>query len=259
MEIQTRIFDIIYKEDDVTWESVLMGLVKDEQMSPWDVDVSVIAKKYIEIIKQLHDLDFRVSGKMLLAAALLLKLKSSNLLESGFSNLDSILFEPQDAQPQYLDDDDYDGFDEDRVQSVIEENKLIPRTPQPRQRKVSLFDLVLALQKAINVKNRRMLKRIVSYNVEEHNVPDKEKVDITKIIEHLYSQITARCDESEEDRITFSELLPAEDKESKIYTFLPLLYLTNQLRIDLEQEEHFGEIDIVLNRSNQGPLKQIDE
>ena len=35
-------------------------------------------------------------------------------------------------------------------------------------------------------------------------------------------------------------------KEDKVFTFIPLLHLTNQRKIDLNQENHFGEIEIVL-------------
>ena len=34
-----------------------------------------------------------------------------------------------------------------------------------------------------------------------------------------------------------------------VYTFIPLLHLSNQRRIDLWQKEHFGEIEIVVNKA----------
>jgi chromatin segregation and condensation protein Rec8/ScpA/Scc1 (kleisin family) len=46
--------------------------------------------------------------------------------------------------------------------------------------------------------------------------------------------------------ITFSELVDSESKEDKLYTFVPLIYLDTQRRIDLEQPEHFGDINIYL-------------
>ena len=48
-------------------------------------------------------------------------------------------------------------------------------------------------------------------------------------------------------RLTFSQLVPSNTKEDKIYTFIPLLHLTTQRKIDLTQQEHFGEIEIMLN------------
>ena len=46
--------------------------------------------------------------------------------------------------------------------------------------------------------------------------------------------------------LNFSGLLPSDDKLDKVYTFISLLHLKNQKKIDLLQKEHFGEIDIVL-------------
>ena len=52
---------------------------------------------------------------------------------------------------------------------------------------------------------------------------------------------------SKRKKLTFNQLLPDEaTKEEKIYTFVPLLYLTNQRKIDIKQDEHFGDIDIHL-------------
>lgn len=41
--------------------------------------------------------------------------------------------------------------------------------------------------------------------------------------------------------------MPSQKKEDKIFTFIPLLHLTNQRKVNLEQKEHFGEIEIMLN------------
>ena len=52
---------------------------------------------------------------------------------------------------------------------------------------------------------------------------------------------------NKQENMTFSKLLPSQTKEDKISTFIPLLHLTTQRKIDIEQQEHFGEINILLN------------
>ena len=49
-----------------------------------------------------------------------------------------------------------------------------------------------------------------------------------------------------DNKLTFTKLIPSNSREDKVYTFIPLLHLTNQRRIDLEQEKHFGEIEVYL-------------
>ena len=44
--------------------------------------------------------------------------------------------------------------------------------------------------------------------------------------------------------LTFSKLIPSDSKEDKVYTFIPLLHLENQRKIDMKQFRHFGEINI---------------
>jgi len=63
-------------------------------------------------------------------------------------------------------------------------------------------------------------------------------------MDNVYSRIKSIF--SNKNEVTFTSLLPGNTKEDKIYTFLPLLHLSNDSRIDLEQQEHFGEIYVKL-------------
>ena len=241
MDSNERLFQILYNEDEVTWQTLLYELVKKEQMDPWDINISLLTKKYIQIIKKLKELDLRISGKVLLAAAILLKIKSNRLLNEDLSELDRLLTESEELVDEL-------DLEEPVVYEDGEKHPLIPRTPQPRKRKVSIFDLVGALEKALEVKRRRVLNSIPPMDVK---VPKKTK-DITQIIREVYGRIKAFF--TRQERLTFSQLVPSNTKEDKIYTFIPLLHLTTQRKIDLNQKEHFGEIEIMLNTE-----KEINE
>jgi len=165
MENHERIFKILYTEDEVTWQSLLYDLIKKEQMNPWDVNISMLTKKYIETIKKLKELDFRISGKVLLAAAILLNMKSNRLLNEDLSEFDRLLSE---SEEELIDELDL----EEPQRHHDEKYPLIPRTPQPRKRKVSVFDLVKALEKALEVKQRRVMNSIPPMDVK---VPKKTK------------------------------------------------------------------------------------
>ncbi len=147
MENHEKIFEILFSKDEVTWQGLLYELVKTEQMDPWNINVSMLTKKYIEIIKKLKELDFRVSGKVLLAAAILLKIKSNRLLNEDLSEFDRLLTESEEGLLEELDLEE-----EQNYRGNAEKPILIPRTPQPRKRKVSIYDLMGALEKALEVK-----------------------------------------------------------------------------------------------------------
>jgi len=140
------------------------------------------------------------------------------------------------------------GLFEEEVLSQTKEEKydLIPRTPQPRKRKVSIYDLVGALEKALDVKRRRVMASIPPTNVA---IPTKKK-DISKVIKDVYGRIKTFFYQGSKKRLTFSQLIPDDTKEGKVYTFIPLLHLTNQRKIDLEQYQHFGDIEIKRNLEN---------
>ena len=242
MDPHERIFNIIFsKADEVTWQNIIFELVKTEQMDPWDIDVSILAQRYIGMLRSLKEHDFRVSGKVLLAAAILLKMKSNKLVGEDLSELDRLLMGVEDEMEEL-------GINEETEIPKLEEiSALIPRTPQPRKRKVSIFDLVEALERALEVKKRRLLHSIPPLNLEA----PKKKKDVTEIIREVYGKIKAFFVSALQGKLTFSKLLPSESKEDKVHTFIPLLHLAQQNKIELMQENPFGEIQILLKRKEE--------
>ncbi len=242
MDPHERIFNIIFsKADEITWQSIIYELVKTEQMDPWDIDVSILAQKYIDMIRNLKEHDFRVSGKVLLAAAILLKIKSNKLVGEDLSELDRLLIGVEEEMEELAFDETSD------IHKLEEIPSLIPRTPQPRKRKVSIFDLVEALERALEVKKRRLLKSIPPLNLEA----PKKKKDITEIIREVYGKIKSFFISTIKDKLTFSKLLPSNSKEDKVHTFIPLLHLAQQNKIELMQQTPFGEIEILLKKKQE--------
>jgi len=233
-----KIFNMLVNQDEITWKSIIHELVNTGQINPWDVDVSILTNKYIETVKKLQELDLMVSGKVVLAAALLLKMKSNRLVGEDLDQLDR-LFSQTDEAEELLDDD------------LIPEKRdpvradLIPRVPQPRKRKVSVYDLVNALEKALEVKKRRVLHSMPPTNIK---IPEKKK-DITQIIREVYGNIKSFFSRTNKKTLLFSNLIPSGSKADKVFTFIPLLHLTNQRKIDLEQYKHFGDIHIFLKEN----------
>jgi segregation and condensation protein A len=235
-----KILDIILNKDEITWQTIIYDLINSEEMDPWNVDISLLTQKYIEMVKTLKDHDFRLSGKVLLAAALLLKIKSNKWITEDIANLDSLFSSAEDDMNELL-----DGIEDDYYHpKEVVDAELIPRTPQPRRRKVSVYDLVNALEKALEVKHRRVLRDVPIMDVK---APVKKR-DISEVIRDIYFKIKDYFVKNTKTRLTFSRLIPSESKEDKVFTFIPLLHLTNQRKIDIEQYQPFGEIEIMLKQ-----------
>lgn len=231
-----RVLDILSKESEITWQNIIFELIKTEQMNPWDVDISLLSQKYLDIVKSLQETNFLFSGKVVLASAMLVKIKSNKLLEEDITHLDHILYPSEEAM------DTFDDWPQERPR--IEVPGLAVRSPQARKRRISVQDLVSALERALEVNKRRILRHNAMLEIETMKLPTKE-IDITALITSVYDRIKNLFGLKKE--ITFTTVLPANaSKRDKILTLYPLLELENNSKIELMQEKPFGEIQIML-------------
>ena len=241
-----KLMDFLFNQNNINWQTMLYELVKEEGMDIWDVDISKIAGRYVDMVKTLKTLNFHVCGKIILAAAILLKLKSERLLSGDLNNFDA-LFATDDSAWDEL-GGIYEGHELRQDLQDLKRQKplVVPRSPQPRQRKVSIYDLIGALEKALE-SNARKPSHIHGNNSFEYE-PHK-KQDISLVIKDVYAKVIEYFQMEQHSAIKFSQIIPeGATKFDKIYTFVPLLHLTNERKIDLMQNEHFGDIEIVLKQ-----------
>ena len=228
--MQDKLYDMLMQKDEITWQSLIYDLIKSEEMNPWDIDVSVLTQKYIATVKQLQEMNFFISGKVLLASAILLKIKSHKLVDEEIPYLHNLIFPPEPEE----------YFEEERPEYIIPD--LAIKNPQARKRKVGVNDLISALHKALEVNHRRVMRKVAEKNFKMPEIPQR-KIDISKLIKDMYEKVLSFFRRKEP--VTFSKLIPSEKKSDKIMTFIPLLHLDHQEKIVLEQEEPFGEISIL--------------
>lgn len=222
--------------DKLSWQSIIYDLINTEQLDPWDIDISLLSQKYLKKVRGLEEADFFVSSKVLLAAALLLRMKSEILLYHYIPTLNELLFGKKEDK-KYV---------QERIELDEEIPELVAKTPLPRFRKVTLDELMQALGKAINTENRR-IKRIViekQYEYEAATAMPKHRINLKEQIKRVYNRLK-EIFSSREQKLAFSEIAGETDQE-KVATFVPLLHLDNQQKVWLEQEKHFDEIWILM-------------
>ena len=240
--MQDKLYEMLMNKDEITWQTIIYDLVKTGEMDPWDIDVSILSQRYLETIKKLQEHNFFLSGKILLASAILLKIKSEKLLTEGIAALDSQLFPSDELE-------EMDAFGNKRI--VLDENpRLTIKTPQARKKKVSINDLVFALEKALEVNQRRILRREALERIPDNlKIPEKP-INIEELISTIFNRIKSWF--AKKEKLTFTEFVDSDNREDKLATFVPLLHLCNQSKIDLLQEKPFEEIEITLmNKQNQ--------
>jgi len=220
--------------DKLSWQSIIYDLINTEQLNPWDIDISILANKFLEKVKELEEANFFVSSKVLFAASLLLRIKSEILLNYHLPGLDDILFGKKENK-KYV---------QERIEPDEEVPELVPRTPLPRHRKVTLKELMSALGKAVRTENRRIEKVVVARRRElETNISiPKSSFNLKDGMRGVRGTLKKLFGEKE-NKISFSEVLENNGGD-KVGTFVPLLHLDNSHKILMEQEDHLEEIFI---------------
>lgn len=245
---QNQFFDLITGED-LSWQSIIYDLIKTEQLDPWDIDIGLLADRYVEIIQQLEDADFFISSKVLLACSLLLRLKSEILINSYLQDLNAALYGRKDERKYEL----------ERLE--IDEGELpdlVPRTPMARHRKVTLKELMNALNKAIDTENRRIKREIKGRQAEKSALivmPRGTHIPLKVRIKSIFGIVNKHINDGN-SHMKFSHLAPA--KEEKIASFVPVLHLSNEGKIFLRQPVHFDEIHMTL-KIHSDELKELKE
>ncbi len=235
--MEDKIYKILVEESEITWQSIIYDLINKDQMDPWDINLSTLANKYIDKIKELKQHNFFISGKVILASSLLLRLKSHKFLTEHISNFDSFLYPKQEEElAEILDSmDEENNFKEEKIPN------LLLKTPQERKKQVTLNELMKALEKALDIDYNREIKKRNYAIIRPVELP-KNIINIAEVIKNIYNTIISMFKKKED--VTFSKLLRSSKKEDKLYTFLPLIYLETEGKINLEQEIPFGEIKI---------------
>jgi len=251
---QEQIHDLLFNRE-IGWKEIIYDLINTEQLNPWDINITVLTEKYLDKIKKIEEADFFISSKVLLAASLLLRIKSEILLNKYIKSIDEILFGKKEKKKYVL----------ERIELEGEIPELMLRSPIPRFKKVTLKELIESLNKAITTENRRIKKEIINKNTlrEISFLIPKRKFNVKDKIKEIYDNLFSHLKEDKKrKKISFTNFV-GKNKEDRIIAFLPLLHLENQKKIWLEQENHFDEIHIWLKeiylKHNPDPFADLKE
>jgi segregation and condensation protein A len=208
-----------------TWREFLMGLVESSQLDPWDIDISKIVDGYMTAIKAMQIMDLSIPANIILAASILLKMKSDMV---GLASIEEPAQVTDEAQAE-------------RIIPSVQPLSLRSRV-QP-SRKVTLDELLDALDEAMKVQQHR------EYRMELENTPVPMLIkvdDIDQKLDRTLSMVRDNADAT--GMVTFAALANKFNyAESMLLDlFVPLLFLAHKGNVLLFQEEFFNEIFIKL-------------
>ncbi|MCL5100558.1 MAG: segregation/condensation protein A [Candidatus Marsarchaeota archaeon] len=214
--------DIIDFVKDATWKDILMELVRKNKLDPWSIDIVEVIDKYLELVKTLKVMDLRVPANIILAAAILLRLKSEVV------GITEEVIE-QDEEPQVS-------------RPAVQIEDLIPKLRPPMKRRISLNELIEAMDEAMKIRETRSNRQV---NTISMPIPFTHR-DIEEEIEKVYNVITKNADKK--GMITFAQLIRTLNTTNVLLElFIPVLFLASKQRLQLLQSAFFGEIIIALD------------
>ncbi len=236
--------------DQVDGIEILVGMAKSGKIDPWNVDIVDVTDKYLAHLFQMKAQNLRLTGRTLLFAAILLRLKSNVLEGIDVNQIEGI----EEEHPDDFEFNDGPWDDEEiNTNNVISLDEVLQRRTSirlNRSRMVNLKDLIKQLQfyeeldrkQSLKNAHERAKRRVRSY---ARLTPDDivnlaHDEYIEKSVEVLHENLKRIFETQEKVELTTLTLLGLD----KISAYIALLFLTAEpdSDVDLYQEEFYGEL-----------------
>lgn len=221
---------------------LLLHLIKQSNISIYDISIDLITKQYMDYINKMEDLNLNIASEYLIMAAELIEIKSSSLL----------------PKPEISEDE----YEEDKRE------KLISRLVEYEQYKkiTESFKKLENLRKEVFTKNHSDLTEFeigekpqmepldLSVLMNAFNEFLKRKEDEkplnTKITNKEYS-VDKRSHEiktllKEKKKINFYDLFEISSRDYIVVTFLSILNLAKKQELEILQDKNFNNIILTI-------------
>lgn len=240
-------------EHDIQIDGIemLVDMAKSGKIDPWNIDIVDIADKFLLRTFEAKSQNLKFTGRTLLFASILLKLKSNVL-----KGLDVAEWLPEEAPELDIDDDmnsddDFHSYNTTNVISIDEVLQRRTSVKLNRKRVVTLEDLIKQLEfyemldKKLALKNahERAKRRVRSYanitpadlmNIEHDNFIEDSVNSVRNKLEELFVK---------KDKIELNELVSIG--MSKVIAFLALLFIAADSDVALVQEKFYSDLYVV--------------
>lgn len=205
---------------------ILVNLAKNGEIDPWNINIVELTDKFLKRVEDLEKMDLRVSGRTLLYASILLRMKSNALVE---------VEEPPEEMDYESDNFEISDYP-------------VPVMPLRRysKRPVTLEELLTELKKAEAFEKKRLTR--VDNKKEERRATIEDVLSIAhdEDIESRIGKMRSILNEllEKQKSIKFSDISSPLDRTGIVMAYLAILFLATKKEIWLEQEEFFGELFI---------------
>jgi segregation and condensation protein A len=219
-------FDLVDLIEKPAWKSILYDLVGTEKMDPWSINISELAEKYLQKINALESTDLRIPANAILCSAILLKIKSRILKVTHIEDEEELLEKKKMEAEREKDL---------RLLEQLPELKAIHKM---KEGKVTLDELVDQIE-AMLEKTKKKKSDTRFLDRPEFHLPITN-FNIDEKMNEVYTCITEKADS--QGMTLFRHLVKENNTTEIVETFIPVLFLANNGKINAWQDEFFGEI-----------------
>jgi len=202
--------------DELGWEHLITTIVREENMNPLNIDLITIVDRFVDYTVKMRTLDFRFSGKFVYTAAILLKMKSDALMDKV---LEKEIKHNETEKSSY-------------IRAMPAEISIFPKLTVSRTKPRTITELLSIIREMMSLQRRQK----INFKLQPKEIKIEERMlTLMKKLSSLFKRA---------ESISFSSLLEERSRKEVVYTFLPLVLLASQRKVDLIQNEPFSEIFI---------------
>jgi len=230
---------------------ILVRMAEEGEIDPWNIDIVLVTDRFLGELERRRELDLRISGRTLLYASILLRMKSDILLERHVVSEEEEIIDEYDDGALFFDDvvdPDGAGSHLGPIEALEREIQRRIKRKEYRTRPVTLYELITQLKLAEKEERRRQKRRHLPDEDDDLLTFADDVVEIAhdEVYEELSTSIHATLislDPTGLEPIPLSRIA-SEMRLPLFDVYIPILFLMLDGRVDLLQEEFYGELYI---------------
>lgn len=213
---------------------LLTDVLQLDKVRPWNVDVGKLVAGFLQEMKRLGDIDFRISGSALYSASVIFMRKTRELVELG-------LLPPDDEDE-----------DEDLVIPLI-------RPPfRVTNQRVTLEELLIAMDRVLSkdIRQRSVPSRTRRYSTRADPLAFKMesvRADVEENIAEVYEDLCKVMKIGDESK--FVDLLMNNSRREIVRMFFAVLHLFARAYIDIWMDE----MEVIWVKLLEPPIEEEEE
>ncbi len=211
-------------------------MAKKGEIDPWNINVVDVTDRFLRRLETAKKFDLRVSGRVLLYAAILVRMKAEAITVEALGE------DTEEEEYYFLDEPlEFEAEDEDLSDVILE----VLKSPRKSVRKITtLKDLIDELRRAEEVERRRRRRR--KARKLDVTIDSTLKVPHEESLEEMIARVEREISDilKRKGCTTLFSLVKGWDVPMLVDYYVSILHLAFRKKVEIAQEEFYGDVEI---------------